>query len=191
LPWITQHHGFFKIPYDQIPTEIKGSIVTLKRFDLPHFPAFHEMFSPIIRAGIKVDTDGHYRNTLIFMKKSLERMHNGEIMIYSIFDNTDKKLIGSIELRSNHANDPGQIGCWINEQYWGGKRFQEAIKLISDAYFAITGTNSYTAQVDCDNVRSLHAFENAGFIKIGPKNKTPQPRREILIMHKSAPPHKK
>lgn len=143
--------------------QLVGKVVTLKELDKRYFDDYLVMFSQAVRASLHVADQVVERS---YLDQSLENHNDGKTFFYCIFDNEDNRLIGAIEIR-NKLHARGQLGSWINENYWGGGRYREALQLISDAYFQKTDQSSYTAHVDVANERSYYAHKRAGFIDAG------------------------
>ena len=149
------------------PDVIPGKIVTLKKLHEEHFIDYHNMFSSVVREAYKSPKHITLDYTIRILRYTMDLANKGDTLYYVIFDNKDNKLIGSIEIREKNDVDPGQLGCWINENYWGGGRIQEAYKLIADAYFKLKPhESSFEAQVYHWNIRSLKAMQKAGFVFI-------------------------
>jgi len=139
-----------------------GKLVTLKGLCRNYFQSYHAMFSPTIRETIGVPKEQTFEETEKFLQKRLTEMLDNAILFYCIFDNAENKLIGSLELREPDFSN-GQLGCWINENYWGGGRYQEALDLLLQEYFARSGRMSVNAFIKQKNIRSLKAHEKYGF----------------------------
>jgi RimJ/RimL family protein N-acetyltransferase len=163
---------------DDRPEEIKGNIVTLKRLRPEYFQEYHKMCTPLVRKPLYFQTS--YEWTKHFLEKELRKEAEGKILFYVIFDNKDNKLIGSLDIREKNPKDPGQFGCWLNENYWGGERMREAIKLISDAYFKLKKVDSFNAHVEIWNLRSYYALKKSGFKLVDFYYEDGKPTRYIL-----------
>ena len=141
-----------------------GNIVTLKTIKEDYIEAYHDMFSADVRHGLSftapVDDEDY---TIQYVSWTLSRQAQGELMCYAIFDNKDDCLVGAIEVRAHHSQDPGQLGCWINDKYRGGGRMQEALKLITQEYFRITGAPCISACIESFNIASHKALTKFGF----------------------------
>ena len=151
---------------------LSGKIVTLRTLREDYIEAYHDMFSADVRKGLSftaaVDDEDY---TIGYITWTLSRQAKGELMSYAIFDNVDNVLVGAIEIRSHHSTDPGQLGCWINDNYRGGGRIQEAIKLITNEYFRMTNAPVVSAFVEPFNKRSYKAMNKAGFVEKYNKDK--------------------
>lgn len=168
-----------------------GEIVTLKILDKSYFQDYASMFSAKVKELLHVV---HDESEIKYLDTRLEN----NSFFYCIFLNTEKKLIGAIEIRDLSESD-GQLYSWVNENYWGSGAYQEALYLISKKYFEDcdlenqgTGSTSfsdkvniccdksasknnikckyYTANVDIENLRSYYALKKFGFIDYGIKN---------------------
>lgn len=186
LPWEKSgqaHH--FLLDHTKIPQELSGKKITLKKFNFSHFPDFHLAYSEVVQQALNVPVTKQYQESLIYLKNKLNRLHAGELMIYSIFDNKKNKLIGSIEICTYHPDQAGQLSCWLNEQYWGEGRMQEALKLISLAYFSLTQEDAYTAVVDATNSRALTSLTRFGFETVKAPHTTESSKEIFLQFHKN------
>ncbi|MCB9493483.1 MAG: GNAT family N-acetyltransferase [Epsilonproteobacteria bacterium] len=165
---------------EKIPEEVKGSVISLKNLKPEHFIDMHNVFSRTVRQGLEFPETINLAYSIEYFQHQLNRQKNGELIVYAIVDNKDNKIIGSINIRELNDDDPGQMGCWINEQYWGGGRIQEAIDLCSRIYFRLKKEKSYTAHVRLWNKRSYHALKKAGFVETGYFYENGTPTRYIL-----------
>ncbi len=148
---------------DNRPDEIKGEIVTLKRLHPEYFMVYHKMISPTVRKPLYWPAHGSFSWTKKQLTKELKKEAAGLTFLYTIFDNNDDKLIGALGIREKNPKDPGQFYCWLNENYWGGGRIREAIKLVTREYFKIKKVPSFTAHVEMWNLRSYYALKKAEF----------------------------
>lgn len=165
--WIIDYVENF-MPLDKVPEEVKGRIITLRSLKEDYFLDFHNMYSSTVRKALEQTETTTLGHMIDYLHGEMEHDRKGEQLMYCIFDNKDNKLVGSLEIREKNSRDPGQFGCWINEQYWGGGRIQEAIKLITKTYFRLkTHEKSYIAHVRVWNKRSYHALKKAGFQEVG------------------------
>ena len=107
-----------------------------------------------------------------------------KMLLYIIFDNKANNLIGEVAIRKEKDSPVGQFSCWINENYWGGGRFQEAIKLITRTFFALNPQEkSFNAHVRLWNKRCHKALLNANFTDVKfYYNKDGKPTRHIMEM---------
>ncbi len=168
------HTVFISIPGDapqtqtythRAPDIIRGNIITLKKLREEHFIDWHNMYSNKVRELFLSPKHMTLDMTIWQLRHLMASSDKGETLYYCIFDNKDDRLVGGIEIRENAP--PGDLGCWINENYWGGGRSKEAIKLISKAYFQLNPhKNSYEAHVYEWNKRSLKAMKKAGLVEV-------------------------
>jgi RimJ/RimL family protein N-acetyltransferase len=55
---------------------------------------------------------------------------------------------------------------WLNENYRGGGKISEAIKMITTAYFSVRkNAKTIEAHAEIFNNRSSHVLERAGFVE--------------------------
>lgn len=169
------------------PEEVKGKIITLKRLKEEYFIDYHNMFSNIVRENLEFPKVTTLAWTIRYLKGEMSRdqFNNKKMVMYCIFDNKANKLVGALEIRDKDPSDPGQIGAWINENYWGGGRFSEAVRLISQVYFALKPEEkSYICHIRLWNKRSYHAFKKFGFKEVGYYHEHGEPSRHILELHR-------
>jgi RimJ/RimL family protein N-acetyltransferase len=143
----------------EITMQITGTLITLKPLQEAYFKDYHEMFSTTVRNALGLPSKSSIKNTITFLKEIITDPKHKKI--FCIFDNETQKLIGSIVIRSkDHHN--GQIGSWVNENFWGSGKFQEALTLVLQMHFK--ANDSISAFVKVINKRSLCAHQKAGFI---------------------------
>lgn len=138
-----------------------GSIVTLREISDRYIDDYHGMFSDTVRSILNKGP-ATLEGTSDFLHEQIEKHQQGKTLFYYIFNNADKKLIGAIEIREPEEH-PGQLANWVNEAYWGGGRYQEALNLAAHAYFCLRDRQSFNAYVDCNNPRSYYALKKYGF----------------------------
>lgn len=149
------------------PDVVPGKVVTLKKLREEFFIDFHNMFSSKVRELFESPKHITLDYTIRVLSYIMDLHAKGETLYYCIFDNKDNRLIGAIEVREKNDIDPGQLGCWINENYWGGGRIQEAYKLIAQTYFKVKPhEKSFDAHVRTWNIRSYKAMKKFGFIDV-------------------------
>jgi RimJ/RimL family protein N-acetyltransferase len=151
------------------PPTIAGKQVTLRWLHPSFFPAYHQMFSSIVRAALHLPLTAPFEVTQDFLQQQLDGFTTMDLF-YCIFDNTDNKLIGAIKIRDPHSEEAaqhGQLGVWVNEKHWGHNRYQEALALATQAYFAHAKVESIGAFIDETNQRSLRAHTKFGFVITG------------------------
>lgn len=135
-----------------------GSLVTLKPLHKKYFEEYHKAFSPIVRNLLHLSPTATLQETIVFLSEALcDANHK---LFFCVFDKMSDNLIGGIVFRSSeHMN--GQLGAWLNENYWGGGRYVEALTLALNEFFKTEDTVS--AYVNVDNIRSLKAHKKVGF----------------------------
>ena len=149
------------------PEEIEGKIVTLKRLNEKYFYDYFSMFSAQVRKDLEFPPQITYNYIETYLTTELAKNKKNLLLTYCIFDNEDKKMVGALGIREKNIAIVGQLGMWINEQYWGGGRIQEALYLISKAYFDTrTDRDEFVVHVRPYNKRSISAMEKFGFVKI-------------------------
>jgi RimJ/RimL family protein N-acetyltransferase len=142
------------------PDIVKGNLITLKPLQEQFIEEYYHMFSPIVRQAIGLPSTSDLQETTDFLRAIMDDPQH--LMFYCIFDNPTNKLIGAVVIRTpDHPN--GQLGAWLNENFWGGERYQEALYLALKKYFDYKANNSIFAFVAVDNKRSLKAHQKMGF----------------------------
>ena len=141
------------------------------------------MQSPTVKKPLYSPQNVSFEWTRNHLEKEIAKDAIGKIFLYIVFDNKDNKLIGSVEIREKNNTDPGQFTCWINENYWGGGRFQEALDLIIKAYFKIKNVESFNAHIEMWNLRSYYAFKKYGFKLVDFYYENGKPTRYILEIY--------
>lgn len=139
----------------------QGNLITLRLLTTHYFQEYLSMFSEQIRSILHVtDIAAEER----YLYDQLDNMQKGYTLFFCIFDNKDNQLIGAIEIRNNAQ---GQLYSWLNERYWGGGRYQEALKLSTAWYFLKTNAPFIIAHIDSTNKRSYHALRKFGCAHYG------------------------
>lgn len=170
------YSGHFKVP-----SVITGKVITLKLMQESDFVDYHNMFSATVRRDLEFPAIIDLGYSIRYLRSEMKRVARGEMLMYVIIDNNDKKLIGSVEVRELNDEDPGQLGIWINENYWGGGRAKEALQLITDIYFKVHPEHtSYIAHVRLWNKRSYGLLKKFGFHEEGYFYEDGEPARHIL-----------
>lgn len=167
------------------PQEIKGKLVTLRLLRPDFFKEYHAMMSATVRQILGLPTNPPFEATRDFLANGLVECEKLDHLFYVIFDAATNKLIGAIKIRaydSQEALDRGMVGSWLNENYWGGGRYQEALRLILNAFWAINQCSEVTAYINVQNERSLRAHQKAGF-KISSRKKSPcDDEKEVYVV---------
>lgn len=171
-----------------LPEEIIGEIITLRKITPKHFRAYHDMFSDKVREMIEYPKKISFKFTKTLLRYDMKKVNEGTMIMYGIFDNNDQKLIGEIEIKDPNPKNPGQLSDWINENYWGGGRFQESLDIISKVYFKYKNTDKYTAHSRLWNKRSYYAHKKYGFKDAGYGYEDGKPCKHILELEN---PYKK
>jgi len=159
--------------------EIVGKLVTLKALREAYFGEYLKAFSPKVRELLHV---GSEESEIEYLQNRIAKQKKGETFFYCIFENKENKLIGAIEIRNLKETD-NQLYSWVNENYWGTGIYQEALSLISQAYFSETKESSYNAKVDVSNMRSYYALKKQGFLDSG-FSKGPHGKQYTLILRR-------
>jgi len=159
--------------------ELKGSLVTLRRLHESCFPDYRAMFSPVVRRSLHVYD---MRSEIKYLRSIINAKDHDAQWFYCIYDNQDNRLVGAIAIR-NEKRYAGQLYSWLNENYWGNGFYQEALTLISDAYFAQPKVHCFSAHVDITNERSYDTLKKMGFADVG-FWKGPWGRQYHLVLRK-------
>ncbi|MBL4588069.1 GNAT family N-acetyltransferase [Candidatus Babeliales bacterium] len=174
-------HTFTMVPRGVFPDTVRGKVVTLKVMTKSQTDQYYEMFSEQARRGLNFPLDTTDREwTDSYVNYQIWRHEKREMLCYAIHDNTDKHLIGFIDLRVFWRQDPGQMGFWINEKYYGGGRMREAVDLLVNAYFQIMDVSVVNAYVEPFNHRSFAACKKFGFEFVGFSHKKDRPFYYVL-----------
>ena len=148
------------------PRELKGRLVTVRFLHPTFFAEYHAMFSQKVREILGLSLTAQFEETEQYLQDVLSGLEKSNALFYCIFNNTDNRLIGAVEIREKD-HPQGQLGCWLNEHYWGTGRFQEALDLVIPIFFKENKEiDSFNALVVCDNQRSYHALIKYGFEEI-------------------------
>jgi RimJ/RimL family protein N-acetyltransferase len=186
--YYTGHYGQHEryTPITVAPEEVKGKIITLRKLKEEYFIDYHNMFSSTVRRLFEFPEHIDLDYTINFLHYEMEKERKGKQVFYCIFDNKDNKLIGHIDIREKVTDhdDLGQFGWWVNENYWGGGRAQEAFKLIKDVYFSLTNAQSFEIHVRLWNQRSYKALKKCGCKDAGYFYENGKPTRYILECHR-------
>ena len=156
--------------------QFKGEYITLKELSVDYFDDYIAMFSPLVKRLLHVTSDSCERT---YLEHCLSEHRERRQFFFCIFDNQNNQLIGAIGLRLPQ-DSRGQLGSWINEKYWGNNRYQESLKLLTDAYFERSGVDVITANIYADNQRSYKAHKKFGFIDIATIN-GPHGKQYVLV----------
>jgi len=159
--------------------DLKGKIIMLRPLSKIYFSDYVKAFSPKVKELLHVSSG---ESELEYLQDRLEKQKKGKTFFYLIFENTENKLIGAIEIRDPQETD-SQLYSWIHEDYWGTGIYQEALGLVSKEYFDETQEKSYNANVDITNLRSYYALKKQGFIDSGIK-KGPFGKQYKLVKRK-------
>ncbi|SRR3990167_6649266 len=134
-------------------------LIYLEPLSSEHIQEYMAAFSPTVQKILDVHMPESEREYLH------ARIEQRVPFFYVIKDKESGVLIGAIEIRDPATRS--QLYCWLNEAWWGSGRFQQAIRLAAHNYFSQTNEDAITAHVDCDNLRSVHALQKAGFASHG------------------------
>lgn len=161
--------------------DLMGSLVVLRPLNPTYFEEYRALFSPLVAQILHA---GSVESEMEYVRDRYEKMQQGIGIFYLIFNQAENKLMGAIAVREHER---GQLYSWLNEQYWGGGRYQEALKLVTDYYFAQTGMPVITAQVDMTNPRSYAALKKFGFTDTGTSHGPFGKQYELVLHNKKAP----
>jgi len=169
----------------QYPNTINGTIITLKKLTVDCAFDYYTMFDDDSRKYLEFPEQITYGYVEYYVRKQAEKIKKDIMIAYNIWDNADNKMVGSIQIRDLNDYDPGQLGMWINKNYRGGGRIQEALYLISKAYFdANPQEKSYIAHVRPWNPRSEQSMIKFGFKKTGDYIEDGEVTRLILELNR-------
>ena len=158
----------FATKKNQYPDTVSGKIITLKKLKKEYAFDYYLAFDEDVRKGLEFPEKVTYGYVESYVSEQAEKVIEGSMIAYCIWDNADNKMVGSLQIRDLNDYDPGQLGMWINKDYRGKGRIQEALYLISKAYFkAKPNEKSYNAHVRPWNMASQKSMEKFGFKKTG------------------------
>lgn len=143
------------------------------------------MMSTTVRQALGLPTGVPFENTRDFLANEITECAQLGHLFYVIFDAASNKLIGTIKIRSagsQEALDRGMVGSWLNEHYWGGGRYQEALGLAVTALYAATHCPEITAYVAITNQRSLRAHQKYGFEITGRHKQACCDNKEVYVL---------
>ena len=137
--------------------ELRGFNVVARPLHQDYFNEYLCMFSPTVQQALHLgDSQGEY--AYITMQCSKNRGEKS--FFYCIFEVVHNHLIGAIEIRNTYER--GQLYSWLHESYWGMGFYQEALRVVANAYFAHSGLHYFTVHIDLTNQRSYRALKKYG-----------------------------
>ncbi len=94
---------------------------------------------------------------------------NPNNIVFGIWHNEDKKLIGNTGLHSiDQLNQTATFGVIIgNEDYWGNGHGTEVLNLMIEYAFSQRNLRSVSLSVYSNNPRGKRCYEKCGFVEIG------------------------
>ena len=101
------------------PEEVKGSVVTLRLLKRNILSITTTCFQQPSAKDLSFLKLLPWATPSSGYAAELQKMKEGKMVEYVIFDNNDQNLIGAVAIRELNDIDPGQESVWINEKYWG------------------------------------------------------------------------
>lgn len=103
------------------------------------------------------------RDTLDFVKFAEEQFINGSSIVWGIEIKSEKKLIGSIDLRDwKTIHKCGDIGYAISKKYWNKGYVSEAMKAVMKFGFEPLHLNRIEAHCEEENIGSWRVMQKCG-----------------------------
>lgn len=101
-----------------------------------------------------------------YLEHQLWAQEKGYTHFYCLFDRLTEQVMGAIEIR-NPIQHPGQLYCWLHENYWSKGLLGEGMVPVAHDYFARSENSFFNAHVHHENKRSYHALKKCGFADEG------------------------
>jgi len=163
------HEPDVKTSYVKKVGELEGKKVVLKPYSESMFPEYVKNFTQIASQGYKLFPWGipaQKAQQVLWRHLAHRRAYtlNKKFFFihYCIFDKESGQLVGEIEVRRNMP--PGDMGIWLNENFWGKGIMKEAVHLIAREYFRVyPSISSFSSAAASWNINSIKGHLNAGF----------------------------
>jgi RimJ/RimL family protein N-acetyltransferase len=136
-----------------------GKLITLRPLESKDINVYLEQLSDVVKQTLHI---GSNDDESTYISERLVAQKNNITCVYAVINNKSNELIGAVEIRPP-IQYSGQLYIWLNEHYWGGGYFKEAIQIVIALYFQETNASFFTAHVDVYNTRSYFALKKAGF----------------------------
>jgi [ribosomal protein S5]-alanine N-acetyltransferase len=103
------------------------------------------------------------QDSIDFVKFANGQFNNNLSLVWGIEIKSEKKLIGSIDLRDwNRIHKCGEIGYVISKKYWNKGYITEAMKTVIQFGFEILDLNRIEAHCEEENIGSWKVMEKCG-----------------------------
>ncbi len=118
---------------------------------------------PEVTTFVLWETHKSKQDSLDFIKVALEQFENNLSIIWGIKIKSEKKLIGSIDLRDwNTIHKCGEVGYVISKKYWNKGYVSEAMKVVIKFGFKELHLNRIEAHCEEENIGSWKVMEKCG-----------------------------
>jgi ribosomal-protein-alanine N-acetyltransferase len=118
---------------------------------------------PEITTFVLWETHKAKQDSLDFVKLAADQFDNNISIIWGIEIKSEKKIIGSIELRNwNAINKCGDLGYAISSKYWNKGYVSEAMKAVIKFGFEVLHLNRAEAHCEEENIGSWRVMEKCG-----------------------------
>lgn len=155
-------------------------MVLLELLKETHIEDYLSSFSRAVQSIVGVSDSFQEQD---YLKERIEKQQIGKTFFYCILDPEKKQCIGAIEIRDKQEY-PGQLYCWLNEQYWGTGVFAYAMRAAAQDYFSHTDEPFFTAHVNKNNKRSYRALKKCGFADTGIYNGPWGKQYQLMLRNK-------
>jgi len=118
---------------------------------------------PDVTIFVLWDTHKTCQDSIDFVKFADEQFNSNISIIWGIEIKSEKKLIGSIDLRDwNAIHMCGEIGYVISKKYWNRGYVSEAVKAVIKFGFEVLLLNRIEAHCEEENIGSWRVMEKCG-----------------------------
>lgn len=118
---------------------------------------------PDVTTFVLWDTHKTKEDSIDFVKFSDEQFNSNTSIIWGIVIKSEKKLIGTIDLRNwNTIHNCGEIGYVISKKYWNKGYVSEAMKAVIKFGFEELHLNRIEAHCEEENIGSWRVMEKCG-----------------------------
>lgn len=148
----------------------------IDRLKPAYFTSYLAMFSLCVQQRLQVSAEAEK----IYLEHQYEAQERGYTFFYCVFEQAHQLLIGALEIR-HPLQFPGQLYCWLHENWWGKGYLQHAFSLAVADYFKRTPYQTITAHVALANLQSYYALIKCGFNDQGLYHGPWGPQRRLVF----------
>ncbi|MFA5805745.1 MAG: GNAT family protein [Melioribacteraceae bacterium] len=153
-----QNKGLTEIPIIETERLILRKITVDDVNDIFEYASIPDVTIFVLWATHKTKLD-----SINFVKFADEQFNNNISLIWGIVIKSEKKLIGSIELRGwNTIHKCGDVGYTISKKYWNKGYVSEAMKAVIKFGFEILHLNRIEAHCEEENIGSWKVIVKCG-----------------------------